>query len=90
MINKGRKREGKNVLWTGKSWAVRLTVMAALACLVKGIIDLISGGNISEEITYLFALAIPGGTLIGSVIDGVQKGQEKEKFKSRKREMKSG
>lgn len=87
MINKSWK--GKGVLWTEKSWTVRLTVMAALACLVKGVIDWVSGGDISEEITSLFVVAIPGGALIGSVIDGVKKGWEKEKFKSRRKETQS-
>ncbi|MCY4513393.1 MAG: hypothetical protein OXB86_06870 [Bdellovibrionales bacterium] len=86
MTDKSRKKQGQIVLWKGKSWAVRLTVIAVLACLVKGVIDWVSGKNISEEFTFLFAIAIPGGALIGSVIDGVQKGHEKEKFKSRKTE----
>ena len=79
------QKKGQSALWTGKTWTVRLTVIPALVCLIKGIVDLISGGSVSEEFTHLL-VAVPGGMLIGSVIDGIQKGQEKEKFKSRKRE----
>ena len=64
---------------------MRLTVVAAVACLIKGVIDLVFERSVSEEVTFLIAVAIPGGILIGSVIEGIQKGHEKERFKSRRR-----
>lgn len=86
MTNNRQRENGRSVLWTGKSWTVRLAVVAALACFIKGVIDLIFGGSVSEEVTFLIAVAIPGGILIGSVIDITQKAKEKEKFKSRRGE----
>ena len=65
---------------------MQLAVLAAAACVIKGVIDLIFGKSVSEEITFLMAVAVPGGALIGSVIDAMQKGHEKEKFKSRRKE----
>jgi len=80
MKNDIRKNKGQSALWAGKTWTVRLAVIPALACLIKGIVDLISGGSVSEEFTHLL-VAVPGGMLIGSVIDEIQKGREKEKIK---------
>ena len=81
MINNRQRENGRSALWTGKSWTVRLAVIAAFACVIKGVIDLVFGRSVSEEVTFLIAVAIPGGILIGSIIDITRKASEKEKFK---------